>query len=154
MRRLCSGLILCAASTKIQQKVASFSGKQLSCTGRACFKCGNCRDWYYTGDSDSWNWIRNYKNWNKQDRKRWENEQVWTRFKRRVDSTCNSLHGYWDCRSDWDLDGSRHSITGYLAGVIEDALGGSGWSTGDWIRSSERYTGGGYACLCEDNRET
>ncbi len=29
-----------------------YSDKQLNCHGRACAKCGNCRDWYWTPDND------------------------------------------------------------------------------------------------------
>jgi hypothetical protein len=36
------------------------------CGGRACVRCGKCRDWYYVGNN--WNHILNWKNWNDDDR--------------------------------------------------------------------------------------
>ncbi|UJR07473.1 hypothetical protein I4U23_011762 [Adineta vaga] len=40
--------------------------KELWCEGRSCARCGKCRDWYYT-DSESWQWVRNHRNWNSND---------------------------------------------------------------------------------------
>ena len=39
-----------------------------------CVNCGNCRDWYFTGDRETWNWVRNYENWNDADWKRHRND--------------------------------------------------------------------------------
>ncbi|CAF1076354.1 unnamed protein product [Adineta ricciae] len=32
------------------QQSESFHEKASGCNGRACNKCGQCRDWYYNGD--------------------------------------------------------------------------------------------------------
>ena len=65
--------------------------KELRCEGRLCAKCGNCRDWYYTGDTASWNWIRNRDNWSVSDWKRYHSEDFHKLLKRRDDATCYNL---------------------------------------------------------------
>ncbi|CAF4476379.1 unnamed protein product [Rotaria sp. Silwood2] len=37
-----------------QQFAAPGAFKELDCKGRPCASCGNCRDWYFTGDSATW----------------------------------------------------------------------------------------------------
>lgn len=62
---------------------------RLFCKGRNCGGCGRCRDWYYTGNLADWKWIQNYDNWNKDDRKRWEDGDYWESFHKRADgATC------------------------------------------------------------------
>ncbi|CAF4197467.1 unnamed protein product, partial [Rotaria sordida] len=60
----------------------------LRCEGRHCTNCGKCRDWYYTGDPQTWQWIRNVKNWTKDDWKRWDHGDYCERFQRRDGYTC------------------------------------------------------------------
>lgn len=64
-----------------------------SCNGRTCVACGKCCDWLYSGDHDSWNWIRNVTNWNKTDEQRWQVQQIWTRFVPRHGATCRARYG-------------------------------------------------------------
>ncbi|CAF1478817.1 unnamed protein product [Adineta steineri] len=63
------------------------------CKGRHCAKCGQCRDWYYTGDQTSWEWIRNVKKWKVDDCKRWNNGDFWQSFKKRHWATCSVNYG-------------------------------------------------------------
>jgi hypothetical protein len=60
--------------------------KELDCNGRHCAECGKCRDWYYTGDLKSWEWIQHWKNWTDSDWKDWYNGDFDQRFKKRTDS--------------------------------------------------------------------
>ncbi|CAF0861618.1 unnamed protein product [Adineta steineri] len=62
--------------------------QQLLCQGRPCAKCGKCVDWYYTGDSASWNWIRKIETWTNDDWQRSNNDRVYDRFIRRDHATC------------------------------------------------------------------
>jgi hypothetical protein len=79
-----------------QQFAAPGSYKPLYCKGRHCAKCGKCRDWYYTGDAASWQWIRSVKNWDKSNRDRWNNDRVGERFEKRDGATCDlGDHGYY-----------------------------------------------------------
>ncbi|CAF1579152.1 unnamed protein product, partial [Rotaria sordida] len=66
--------------------------KEPDCKGRLCAKCGNCRDWYYTGDAANWKWIRNFKNWGSSDWERWNDGKYWDRFKRHDGAICTARH--------------------------------------------------------------
>ncbi len=68
---------------------------QLDCKGRPCTKCGRCRDWYYTGDLDTWIWIMNITNWDEEERKRWDGGNYSQRFKRRNGYTCEASYSYY-----------------------------------------------------------
>ncbi|CAF1448231.1 unnamed protein product, partial [Adineta steineri] len=54
-----------------QEFAAPSTFKKLNCNGRPCAKCHKCRDWHFTGDQDTWNWVCNYKNWKEKDTNRW-----------------------------------------------------------------------------------
>jgi hypothetical protein len=62
--------------------------KERYCKGRLCVKCGKCRDWYYTGDTSNWQWIRNVENWKDEHLYTWYNDSVWKRFKKRDGAKC------------------------------------------------------------------
>lgn len=66
----------------------------LYCEGRQCSKCGKCRDWYFTGDLSTWEWIRNNKNWTDADIQRWRSGYVFEHFKCRDGETCSFDHGF------------------------------------------------------------
>ncbi|CAF1158677.1 unnamed protein product [Adineta steineri] len=125
-----------------QQSVASFSSKKLCCEGRACMKCEKCRDWCYAGDLETWKWIRNHKNWEAADRKRWMSENVWKRFKHRDGSTCTCFHGYRDDCFEWELESTRNTIGRFFTDILTEL-------TSDRTRTLNRYdaTDGGYAFL-------
>ncbi|CAF4572327.1 unnamed protein product [Rotaria sp. Silwood2] len=63
--------------------------KELSCAGHPCATCGKCRDWCYTGDLASWQWIQNSKNWDSKDIEPWCSGQYWNHFKKRDGATCH-----------------------------------------------------------------
>ena len=119
------------------------------CEGRLCTNCGYCRDWYYTGDVASWQWIRNCQNWNDSDRKHYRDGNHDQKFQRRDGSTCRSTaHRFHDL----DIDGRRAA----LRDLDHDARGSGRIS----IYYFERYgpgdgsgPGDPYFCLCEDNRK-
>lgn len=76
----------------------AYSTIQLSCKGRACFNCGKCREWYFNGDVETWNWIRNWPKWDENDKQRWKDNQVGKLFQRRNGATCtDSNHGDSGC---------------------------------------------------------
>jgi len=62
--------------------------------------CGNCRDWYFTGDRETWNWVRNYENWNDADWKRHRNDRIYDHFKRRDGYSCIDDFGAIDDYGD------------------------------------------------------
>ncbi|CAF1175673.1 unnamed protein product [Rotaria sordida] len=74
--------------------------KKLGCKGRPCAKCHKCRDWHFTGDQSTWDWVCNYKYWNFWDRKRWSNDRE-KLFKKRDDATC--IYDYPDLYYDYYL---------------------------------------------------
>lgn len=75
--------------------------RELGCKGRPCILCGKCRDWYYTSDLTSWQWIRNHKDWKDDDWKNWIENRIWEHFERRDGSTCcsscSSIHIFVAC---------------------------------------------------------
>ncbi|CAF1184646.1 unnamed protein product [Rotaria sordida] len=103
--------------------------KPLPCKGRHCTNCGKCRDWYYTGDLQTWQWIRNFKNWKDDDLKRWRSGDYHKRFQCRDGYTCTYGGGGPIIYS------SGHPHISYIF------IGSGGGST---IYFS--------SCLCEDNR--
>ncbi|CAF3741589.1 unnamed protein product [Rotaria sp. Silwood1] len=95
------------------------SQKPLECKGHPCSECGNCSDWYFTGDPETWNWIRDWQHWNKNDYDRWFKDHVDERFKRRDGATCtyvSKVHGGFSVGNHHDVDGvlvgDHHPIHG------------------------------------------
>jgi hypothetical protein len=70
--------------------VPEYSDEKLGCNGRACHNCDKCRDWYFTGDATTWKWIQNWKNWDRNDKERWQKNAngVQNQFKKREGSMC------------------------------------------------------------------
>ncbi|CAF4670788.1 unnamed protein product [Rotaria sp. Silwood1] len=62
---------------------------ELPCQGRHCATCGKCRDWYFTGDPQTWQWMQNVDNWNSKDKDRWCNADYYHLFKLRDGATCD-----------------------------------------------------------------
>ncbi|CAF0985369.1 unnamed protein product [Adineta steineri] len=65
---------------------------ELDCKGCPCAKCHKCRDWHFTGDQGTWDWVCNYKNWKKVDEDRWYNGD-YTLFTKRDGATCSGYFG-------------------------------------------------------------
>ncbi|CAF0993507.1 unnamed protein product [Adineta steineri] len=79
----------------IEKFAASNTYTRPACNGRACANCGKCRDWYYTGDQEIWEWIKNVKNWNENERKRWDDGKYSKCFTKREGSTCRGRFDYY-----------------------------------------------------------
>ncbi|CAF4299376.1 unnamed protein product, partial [Adineta steineri] len=71
-----------------KEQFATLSYATLRCGGRICIKCGECRDWYFTGDAETWEWIRNYRNWTAEDNTFWGGDSLYQCFTRRDGATC------------------------------------------------------------------
>ncbi|CAF1253496.1 unnamed protein product [Adineta steineri] len=78
-----------------EEFAASNTYTRPACSGRACANCGKCRDWYYTGDQEIWKWITNVKNWNENERKRWDDGKYSECFTKREGSTCRGRFDYY-----------------------------------------------------------
>ncbi|CAF0995043.1 unnamed protein product [Rotaria sordida] len=65
------------------------SGEELNCGGRSCARCHKCRDWHFTGNQATWNWLCNYKNWQQKDKNRWLNDRIEKLFEKRDGATCH-----------------------------------------------------------------
>ncbi len=64
---------------------------QLNCKGHPCSTCDKCRDWYFTGDLATWNWICNWANWGDCDWERYRNDRMHERFKHRDNGACTDI---------------------------------------------------------------
>ncbi|CAF1487582.1 unnamed protein product [Adineta steineri] len=84
-----------SSEIKPQEFAASGACEQFQCGGRPCAKCHKCRDWHFSGDQDSWNWVCNHKNWNDVDWRRWYNDREYKFFTKRGGATCSlgDFHG-------------------------------------------------------------
>ncbi|CAF1379228.1 unnamed protein product [Adineta steineri] len=67
---------------------AALEKQEFACNGRRCATCGECREWYFTGDLGSWKWIHSVKDWGGDNTARWFNHYLFTRFKNRDDAKC------------------------------------------------------------------
>jgi hypothetical protein len=79
-----------------------------TCAGRLCANCGECRDWQFTGDLATWQWLQGVKNWDNANLQRWQNDadKLWERFTKRPGATCYYVYGlvsYHDDRYDVDF---------------------------------------------------
>lgn len=74
--------------------IPEFSQNKLECDGRACYKCGKCRDWSFDGPDDHRNKIQNWGNWAITDWVVFRLDNWTTWWHRRYDATCSSNLGY------------------------------------------------------------
>ncbi|CAF1477592.1 unnamed protein product [Adineta steineri] len=132
----------------------------LDCKGRRCIKCGQCRDWYFTGDAETWKWIRDYKNWIEEDRNRWRSDHIYDGFKRRDGATCGPQQRatpVGQISRAFIIAGNEHIARQRAPGDQQSVVssGARGYQertisrsfiTGDHERSSDYHY-----CLCEDN---
>lgn len=93
-----------------------------ACNGRPCPKCGRCRDWCYTGDLASWQWLRNAANWNSEDWSRWGSGAYWKNFKLRRHATCTSHHGLIDRAIDFGYHPFAPAVGGPAFCMCEDNI--------------------------------
>ncbi|CAF0901880.1 unnamed protein product [Adineta steineri] len=78
-----------------QQFVTPNNYTELDCGGRLCIKCGKCRDWYFTGNAQTWQWLRSRENsWTRDDNMNWRigPHGVKGCFTRRDGATCTHLN--------------------------------------------------------------
>ena len=84
------------------------SSKKLDCKGRPCAKCQKCRDWHFNGDQKTWNWLCNFKNWDKNDRDRWRRDYR-ELFTKRNGATCyDAYYDDFDYYDDYYHDLYHH----------------------------------------------
>ncbi|CAF3829952.1 unnamed protein product, partial [Rotaria sp. Silwood1] len=76
------------------KNLPEFSQKKLECGGRACYKCGKCRDWRFDGPSEYWHKIRDWGNWTTDDWLVYKFDDWKRGWHRRFDATCSSNLGY------------------------------------------------------------
>ncbi|CAF3562722.1 unnamed protein product [Adineta steineri] len=76
------------ATNEDSQFAKSGSFNPIPCSGRSCATCGRCRDWYFTGDQKTWQWIQDVNNWTQNDKDRYCSSGLWELFKRRVGYGC------------------------------------------------------------------
>ena len=100
----------------------TYSTMQLPCKGRACYQCGKCREWYFSRDVATWDWIRNWPNWNETDKQRWKDNKLGNLFQRRNGCTCTD---------------SNHGISSYNHLCLAGANDSNGCTH--------------HMCICEDN---
>ncbi|CAF0795519.1 unnamed protein product [Adineta steineri] len=64
--------------------------KELSCKGHPCPNCGQCRDWYFTGNAAELDWLRDEQHWDYQGDawNRWCDDRFYLKFKPRDGKTC------------------------------------------------------------------
>ncbi|CAF5067673.1 unnamed protein product, partial [Rotaria sp. Silwood1] len=69
------------------------SGTKLRCRGRPCARCHKCRDWHFTGNQDTWDWICTWENFKDKDWKRYRNDRIYNLFEKRDGATCRRRGG-------------------------------------------------------------
>jgi hypothetical protein len=72
------------------EKSSVYSNKELGCNGRACAKCGNCRDWYWYVDGDH------------------------KRYTKRTDASCITPDQQYRCRYYAFFTGGRYVYWHYI----------------------------------------
>ncbi|CAF1929132.1 unnamed protein product [Rotaria magnacalcarata] len=74
----------------VSKKIPEFSQEKANCGGRACYKCGRCRDWRFDGPDDHWHKIRDWQNWTTDEWLVFELDRWKSYWHRRFDATCSS----------------------------------------------------------------
>lgn len=105
------------------------------CGGRLCANCCKCRDWYFTGDRETWNWIRNSKNWKKKDWLHYCNNHINKLSLRRDGASCLSNN---------EVDAATVTMCFYYSTLVADFR-----ALADFLPDFEFGFDG--HCLCEDN---
>src|SRR5690242_18746584 len=129
--------------------------KKLSCNGRSCLTCGKCRDWRFTGDTETWNWIRNHQNWSNDDWKRWRRNRMWTLYDRLDGATCTSVsRGSGNTYDDPIFGGHQvvHNIT--VVGTLTIKASHDFVFVGDQISSENKIASSvSNLCVCNTNNK-
>ncbi|CAF1475454.1 unnamed protein product [Adineta steineri] len=79
-----------ALPSESQEFAARGTCETLRCGGRPCAQCHLCRDWHFISDQNMWNRVRNWRNWQREDWRRWHARRI-KLFKRRCwdGATCD-----------------------------------------------------------------
>lgn len=138
-----------------QKPTAETPSQKLDCKGHVCEICGKCQDWRFTGDAESWNWIRNYTNWSNDDWKRWRRSRIWTLYERNNGATCTSVsHGPGSTYDDPVLGGHSIFHTVNVFGSFNINTSHDFLFTGDHIPADHRIVSStGNLCVCTDDKK-
>ena len=145
---------VCNFRLEIEQFAAPGTHMTLRCKGRHCATCGKCRDWYYTGNWESWARIHDYKDWTDEDRAYWHNHNVWELFHRRNGATCIAKFGpvrgpdFWSKRTAATYAPSGDGFSFYCT-VAANNYFDHFYRYHDFI-----FYAAGYCCVCADNIKT
>lgn len=138
--------------------MSKFSDNKLSCRGRTCAECHQCRDWHFTGDQDTWEWICLRSTWTKLD------EDLWCigrykLFEKRIDATCDYYaRGYFDFYLDPDhIDRARRLRASVDKSSLNKSLCNQNISCDDLLLDIDSFTPPPpdhddpfyHLCLCE-----
>ncbi|CAF1627291.1 unnamed protein product [Adineta ricciae] len=126
--------------------------KTLPCNGRSCPTCNKCCDWRFTGDADTWNWIRNYSNWANDDWQRWRRNRMWKLYKLKDGAACNSTSRGPGNTYDDPVFGGHHTVhnVSFAPGLSIKASHDFIF-VGDQISSENQITSSiGDMCVCEN----
>ncbi|CAF1413479.1 unnamed protein product [Rotaria magnacalcarata] len=76
--------------------VPDINNGRLSCKGHPCPNCGQCRDWYFTGNGAELAWLRDEQHWDHEGDawNRWLNDRLYLKFKPRDGKTCVGCHNF------------------------------------------------------------
>ncbi|CAF0762011.1 unnamed protein product [Adineta steineri] len=139
-------------SLELQEFAAPSSRKKLFCGGRLCAKCYKCRDWHFSGNQHTWNWVCNWKNWNEADKDRWYDDYD-KLFSKRDSATCDGRSAFDGGAGLDSLCGGDARLGRTIAGVglASGGLGTSGFGRAFggsliFIRGDDLD---GHLCLCE-----
>ena len=134
----------------VEQSITSTVSNKLSCKGRACLTCGKCRDWRFTGDAATGDWIRNYPNWGDDDWKRWRRNRMWNIYERDVGATCTSVSRGSGSTYDDPIFGGHHVVhTVDFCGGLTIRTSHDFLFTGDQIPADQHIVSSvGDLCVC------
>ena len=135
---------------EVQGPTTSTTSKKLRCGGRTCVTCAKCRDWHFTGDGATWDWIRNYMNWSNDDWQRWRHNCTWKLYERADGASCTSASQGRGSTYDDPIFGGHHVVhsvnvfPGMEINTSHDFL-----FVGDHIASNHRIISSvGDLCVC------
>jgi hypothetical protein len=78
---------------ELQEFATPGSCKKLFCDGRLCAKCHKCRDWHFSGNQHTWNWVSNWQHSNEADKDYWYYNYD-KLFTKRDGATCDGRHAF------------------------------------------------------------
>jgi hypothetical protein len=130
--------------------VPDINSGSLSCKGHPCPNCGQCRDWYFTGNAEELAWLRDEQDWNhKGDAwNRWLNDRLYLKLKPRDGKTCVGRRNFIFPFTIGEYE------SGFYAGEGDFPHGPVGCARAVPLAEDLPYDYYGYYsdfCACEDN---